>query len=75
MNNENNNTTIDWIHKARIEIYEKTKNMSLEEVQEYFRKSGEEAALKYGFTIEKALDSKVHADIEQALLRISNHPR
>jgi hypothetical protein len=53
----------------------KTKNMSLKEVQEYFRKSGEEAALKYGFTIEKALDSKGHAqdddaqdDVKQALL-------
>jgi hypothetical protein len=38
------NTSDDWIHKVRIELYEKTKNMSLKELQDYFRKSGEEAA-------------------------------
>ncbi|MDR1871893.1 MAG: hypothetical protein LBS60_08265 [Deltaproteobacteria bacterium] len=48
----------DWIDKVRIDIYEKTKNMSLEEFQEYFRRSGEEVARKYGFTIVESLDSK-----------------
>jgi hypothetical protein len=48
----------DWIDKVRIDIYEKTKNMSLEEFQEYFRRSGEEVARKYGFTIVESSDSK-----------------
>jgi hypothetical protein len=47
----NRNGGDDWIHKARIELYEKTKNMSNEELQDYFRKSREEAVKQYGLTI------------------------
>jgi hypothetical protein len=54
----NLNTSEDWIHKVRLETYEKTKNMSRKEFHEYFRKSAEEAAKQYGFTIAKPLNSK-----------------
>jgi hypothetical protein len=47
----------DWIHKVRVDIYEKTKNMFKDELQEYFRKSGEEIAKKYVFTILDPLSS------------------
>ncbi|MDR2198908.1 MAG: hypothetical protein LBR53_05545 [Deltaproteobacteria bacterium] len=54
----NSDANDDWIHRVRIEIYEKTKNMSTDEFLEYFRRSGEETAKKYGFTIEKPLDEQ-----------------
>jgi hypothetical protein len=53
----NNNSNDDWIHKIRIDIYEKTKNMSIEEFQDYFQKSAEEAAQIYGFKIVKSLNT------------------
>ncbi|MDR1872316.1 MAG: hypothetical protein LBS60_10450 [Deltaproteobacteria bacterium] len=48
----------DWIDKARLEIYEETKDMSSEEILEYFRKSSEEAAKKYGLKFVNSPDSK-----------------
>jgi uncharacterized protein YneR len=55
----NSNQSNDWIDKARIEIYEETKHMSNDEIVEYFRKYGEEASKKYGFTITKPAHSKI----------------
>ncbi|MDR1871874.1 MAG: hypothetical protein LBS60_08165 [Deltaproteobacteria bacterium] len=52
------NTLDDELDKISVEIYEETKNMSRKEFLEYFRKHGEEAAKKYGFTIAEPLDSK-----------------
>jgi hypothetical protein len=50
-------TIEDELDKIRVDIYEETKNLSRKEFLEYFRKIGEEAAKKYGFTIAKPLDS------------------
>jgi hypothetical protein len=55
---KNLNASDDWIHKVRIDIYEKTKNVSRKEFHEYFRKRGEEIAKQYGFTIARSLGSK-----------------
>ncbi|MDR2199003.1 MAG: hypothetical protein LBR53_06070 [Deltaproteobacteria bacterium] len=52
----NSKTSDDWIDKARIEIYEETKNMSIEEKVNYFRKYSEEAAKKYGLVFKDSLD-------------------
>ncbi|MDR1872280.1 MAG: hypothetical protein LBS60_10270 [Deltaproteobacteria bacterium] len=46
------------VDKIRVDIYERTKNMTRKEFLEYFKKRGEEAAKKYGFRIAKPLDSK-----------------
>jgi hypothetical protein len=45
------NTIEDEIDKIRLEIYEETKDMTPEQLMEYYRKSGEASARKYGFTI------------------------
>ena len=39
------------VNKIRLEIYEKTKDMTPEQLTEYYRKSGEKSAQKYGFKI------------------------
>jgi len=39
------------VNKIRIQIYEKTKDMTPEQLTEYYRKSGESSAKKYGFKI------------------------
>ena len=44
------------INKIRLDIYEKTKNMTPAQLTEYYRKSGEESAKKYGF---KIIDSAI----------------
>jgi hypothetical protein len=58
MTNLNTTTSDDWIHKARVDIYEKTKHMSNEEYHEYFKSRSEYLAKKYGFTITKSLNYK-----------------
>ena len=44
------------IDRIRLEIYEETKNMTRAEIREYYRKSAEEAAKKYGFKIVSSPD-------------------
>ena len=39
------------VNKIRLQIYEKTKDMTAEQLTEYYRKSGESSAQKYGFKI------------------------
>jgi len=39
------------VNRIRLNIYEKTKDMTPEQLTEYYRKSGEESAKKYGFKI------------------------
>ena len=39
------------INQIRLRIHEKTKDMTPEELAEYYRKSSEESARKYGFRI------------------------
>jgi len=41
----------DEINQIRSKIYEKTKEMTPEQITEYYRKSGEATARKYGFKI------------------------
>ena len=43
------NTIEDEIDAIRLKIYEETKDMTCQEVSDYYRKSGESAAKKYGF--------------------------
>jgi hypothetical protein len=45
----------DELDQIRIKIYEETKHMSSDKIHEYFRKTTEKAAKKYGFTIGKPL--------------------
>ena len=44
------------IDEIRLQIYEETKHMTRAEEREYFRKSGEAAAKKYGFKIVSSID-------------------
>jgi len=44
------------IDRIRLEIYEETKHMTNEELNEYYRKSGEAVAEKYGFKIVYNID-------------------
>ena len=44
------------VDEIRLRIYEKTKHMTREEEKEYYRKSGEESAKKYGFKIVSRID-------------------
>jgi len=47
------------IDNIRLVIYERTKDMTPSQLTEYYRKSGEESAKKYGFTIvENARDNR-----------------
>ena len=39
------------VNEIRLQIHEKTKNMTPEQLTEYYRKSGEASAKKYGFKI------------------------
>jgi soluble cytochrome b562 len=39
------------VNQIRLNIYEKTKNMTPTQLTEYYRKSGETTAQKYGFKI------------------------
>jgi len=39
------------INQIRLQIYERTKDMTTTELTEYYRKSGEASAKKYGFKI------------------------
>jgi hypothetical protein len=48
----------EWIHQVRRENYEKTKNMSVKEIQAYFREGAEKVAKEFGLTIAKASDFK-----------------
>jgi hypothetical protein len=54
------NTIEDELDKIRVEIYEEIKDLSPKEYLEYFRKFGEEAAKKYGFTLVSSVDTKVN---------------
>ena len=39
------------VNQIRLQIYEKTKDMTPAELTEYYRRSGEASAKKYGFKI------------------------
>jgi len=39
------------VNQIRLQIYEKTKDMTPSQLTEYYRKSGEASAKKYGFKI------------------------
>ena len=39
------------IDQIRLQLYEKTKDMTPEQLTDYYRKSGEASAKKYGFEI------------------------
>ena len=45
------NTIEDEIDEIRLRIYERTKDMTPSEITEYYRKSGEATAKKYGLKI------------------------
>ena len=45
------NTIEQEVNKIRLEIYQKTKDMTAEQLTEYYRKSGEASAKKYGFKL------------------------
>jgi hypothetical protein len=45
------------VNQIRLQIYERTKDMTPAQLNEYYRKSGEAAAKKYGFTIVSGANS------------------
>ena len=46
------------VNQIRLQIHEKTKDMTPSQITEYYRKSGEATAKKYGFKIvESAMDT------------------
>ncbi|MDR1319847.1 MAG: hypothetical protein LBK56_00225 [Gracilibacteraceae bacterium] len=54
---KNSNVIEQEINQIRLNIYEKTKDMTPQQLTEYYRKSGEASAQKYGF---KLLESARH---------------
>ena len=48
----------DEVDEIKLKIYEETKDMTPQETTEYYRKSGEETAKKYGF--------KIYGSVEEA---------
>ena len=46
------------VDRIRLKIYHKTKNMTPKQYIDYFNKSGEALAKKYGFTIIDSVDSR-----------------
>jgi len=46
------------VNEIRLRIYEETKHMTNAELNEYFRKSGEETAKKYGFKLVNSVDDE-----------------
>ena len=51
------------VNQIRLQIYEKTKDMTPAELTEYYRRSGEASAKKYGFKIVASPDLRsVSAD-------------
>lgn len=51
MKTKTNKTVEQEINEIRLRIYEETKDMTAEQLTEYYRKSGEASAKKYGFRI------------------------
>jgi hypothetical protein len=48
------------VNQIRLQIYEKTKDMTPAQLTEYYRKSGEASAKKYGFkVITSAKENKI----------------
>jgi hypothetical protein len=45
------NTIEQEVDQIRLQLYEKTKNMTPSQLTEYYQKSGEVSAKKYGFKI------------------------
>ncbi|MCL1834312.1 MAG: hypothetical protein FWG49_07410 [Leptospirales bacterium] len=52
------NTIEQEIDKIRLKIYEKTKGMTPAQLTEYYKKSGEASAKKYGFKIVAGAEKK-----------------
>ena len=50
----------DEIDEIRLRIYERTKDLTTEEHTEYYRKSFEEVAKKYGLKSVPSVDTKVN---------------
>ena len=46
------------VNQIRLKIYEKTKDMTPAQLTEYYRRSGEAAAKKYGFKIVASANEK-----------------
>jgi hypothetical protein len=47
------------VNQIRLQIYEKTKDMTPAQLTSYYRKSGEESAKKYGFKIVASANEKI----------------
>ncbi|MDR1531984.1 MAG: hypothetical protein LBS62_07345 [Clostridiales bacterium] len=45
------------VDAIRLDIYEETKDMTTAQLNDYYRKSGEAAAKKYGFKIVQSADA------------------
>ena len=57
---KNRNAIEQEINTIRLNIYEKTKDMTPRQLTEYYRKSGEASAQKYGFRLVES--AKPNAD-------------
>jgi len=53
------NTIEREINQIRLKIYEQTKDMTPSQITEYYKKSGEASAKKYGFTIVASAKEKI----------------
>jgi len=49
-------TIEDEVDEIRLRIYEKIKDMTPQETTEYYRKSGEASAERYGFRIYRSVE-------------------
>ena len=54
------NTIEEEVNQIRLRIYKKTKNMTPAQLTEYYKKSGEDSAKKYGFRIIARANEKPH---------------
>ena len=57
---KNRNLIEQEINKIRLNIYEKTKDMTPQQLTDYYRKSGEASAQKYGFKLVESAKPNVN---------------
>ena len=56
------------VNQIRLDIYEKTKDMTPSQLTEYYRKSGEATAQKYGFKIVASANDRSTQDAQPSFL-------
>jgi len=67
-----NKTIEDEVNRIRLKIYNKTKDMTSAQRTEYYRKSGEASAKKYGFTIYTGVEEARAGGVGQLIANVES---